>query len=111
MIALVGVVVILRGLDVKYAGFNVTKISQHEYYRLISSLFYSNDFLMLLQIVLSIICLSLLRESVKCSIPFMVDLVLKQIWVTGLSILIYILLHLAAKSIGGFFIDAANFQE
>lgn len=60
-------------------------------------MFYSENIENLVINGVMVVLLSLAREPLKCTLPFLVDLFLKSIWIYGFSLLFYLLVFLGQK--------------
>lgn len=103
--------IIIHLLGITNIGFNFELIAEGEYQRMITSMFYTSGLFEIIEIIVLIFLLSLTREYQKCSFPFFIDLILKQIWLIGFSMLLYLLLILSSKIFESFFIQILEAQN
>lgn len=95
--------------EITYFNYNI--ITNFQFWRVITSFFYSQNEKFLLMNIFCLIFLSLLREPKKGSFAYFIDLVLKQFLIFSFSIFFYFILIWSGKVYGDVFKNLAENQK
>ncbi len=110
-ILLSALISILFIVNLDFLAFNYEKIQQYQFWTIVTSFFYSHNQKFLVSNLISLLLLTLLREKRKGSLPFVIDLFIKNLEIFSLSIVLYLMIFWGGKVFGPFLTDFAIFQN
>jgi hypothetical protein len=100
--------IILFILKVQETSLNFESISNYEYWRVITAMFYSANIYFFFGNIVLLFFLSLLREPKKSSFPYFCDFFIKNILIFSLSIVLFLIVFWSSKVFGSFFETYSN---